>query len=223
MVASIDPPENGELVALVVDDHELFRAGIAGLLMRDCGFTRVFEAGSLDAALEILGENDGISFSSFDLAMPGVDGPYFLQRIRKMFPKVRIAVVSGSGGRDEIILALQAGVHGYVPKTLGISEIAQAFKVILSGGIFVPPLLSEVAGDHHSPAPVRTMRPSDAGTPLTPRQQAVLKLIRSGKSNKEIARELSLTENTVKVHINALYRALGVHNRYGAANAINLV
>jgi DNA-binding NarL/FixJ family response regulator len=222
MAVSTDPPESGKLVALVVDDHELFRAGIATLLKRDCGFAQVFEAGSLDAALQVLGENGGISFSTFDLAMPGVDTPYCLRSVREVFPNVRLAVVSGSGGRDEIILALQAGVHGYVPKTLSISEITQAFKVILSGGIFVPPLLSEVAADRTLPPPVRPPRLSESGGPLTLRQQDVLKLIRAGKSNKEIARELGLSENTVKVHANALYRALGVHNRYGAANAAEL-
>ena len=205
-------------LALVADDHELFRAGMSALLKRDCGFTEVIEVGSFDEALQMLDQHADVSFASFDLVMPGMCDASSLRGVRDAYPQARIAVVSGSGGRDDIMLALQAGVHGYVPKTLGIAEITRAIRMILNGGIYVPSMLAELP----SPAcPAPLVEPSplmEAAVKLTLRQQDVLRLIRGGNSNKEIGRKLHLTENTVKAHANGLYRALGVHNRYGAAS-----
>ncbi|GJE42008.1 LuxR C-terminal-related transcriptional regulator [Methylobacterium soli] len=206
-----------DTIALIADDHELFRAGLSALLKRDCGFASVIEAASLDAAMQILGETPAITFASFDLAMPGVGSALSLRSVREVFPHVRVAVVSGSGDRDDIFLALQAGLHGYVPKTLGIPDITRAFQKILRGEIFVPPLVAELPAQAEPPACTEFARMPEPGVKLTPRQSDVLRLIRCGKSNKEIARSLNLTESTVKVHAVALYRALGVHNRYGAA------
>ncbi|MDR7039262.1 MULTISPECIES: LuxR C-terminal-related transcriptional regulator [Methylobacterium] len=205
-------------VALVADDHELFRAAVADLLKRDCGFTSVIEVGSLDEAMQVLGEHPEISLASFDLAMPGVGNATSLRSVREVFPKVRVVVVTGSGGREDILLALQAGLHGYVPKTLGISEIANAFRTVLAGNIYVPAVVTELPPQPAPPAVAVPARLPELAGKLTPRQQDVLRLIRCGRSNKEIAIALGLTENTVKVHANALYRALGVHNRYGAAH-----
>ncbi|GJE44503.1 LuxR C-terminal-related transcriptional regulator [Methylobacterium soli] len=206
--------------ALVADSHELFRAGVVALLTRECGFGRVIEAGSLDEALMRLDEHAGIRFACFDLAMPGIGTPLNLRSVREVFPRTRIAVIGGSGrggGREEIFLALRAGLHGYVPKALGVDEIAAAFRLILAGGIFVPPSLAELPLPSDWAPSYEPSRPVGTEVRLTPRQQDVLRLIRSGKSNKEIARTLGLTENTVKVHANALYRALGVRDRTGAA------
>jgi DNA-binding NarL/FixJ family response regulator len=205
-----------DTIALIADDHELFRAGLSSLLKRDCGFTSVIEAASLDAAMQVLGENPAITFASFDLAMPGVGSALNLRSVREVFPHVRVAVVSGSGDRDDIFLALQAGLHGYVPKTLGIPDITRAFQKILRGEIFVPPLVAELPAQVEPPPCTELARMAESSVKLTPRQNDVLRLIRCGKSNKEIARTLNLTESTVKVHAVALYRALGVHNRYGA-------
>lgn len=208
-------------IALIADDHELFRAGLSSLLKRDCGFSSVIEAGSLDAAMQVLGENPAITFASFDLAMPGVENALSLRSVREVFPHVRVAVVSGSGGRDDIFLALQAGLHGYVPKTLGVADIVLAFQKIIKGEIFVPPLVADLPPQAELSPGVELPPLPESSTKLTPRQNDVLRLIRCGKSNKEIARSLNLTESTVKVHAVALYRALGVHNRYGAARILD--
>jgi DNA-binding NarL/FixJ family response regulator len=206
-------------LALVADDHELFRAGMSALLKRDCGFTEVIEVGSLDEALQMLDQRAEVAFASFDLAMPGMCNAFSLRGVRDVFPQTRIAVVSGSGGRDDIMLALQAGVHGYVPKTLGTAEITRAIRIILSGNIYVPAMLAELPLQTCPLPPVEPSLLAEAVARLTPRQHDVLRLIRGGNSNKEIGRKLGLTENTVKAHANGLYRALGVHNRYGAAAA----
>ncbi|WP_336491804.1 response regulator transcription factor [Methylobacterium nigriterrae] len=209
-------------VALVADGHDQSRTGIAALLRRDCGVGRVIEAGTLDEALILLDEHSDITFACIDLAMPGVGTPLNLRSVREVFPKVRVAVVTSSGKREEVFLALQAGLHGYVPKALGPPGIARAFRLILDGHIFVPPMLAELPPvPDTAPRFEATRRPA-SDVRLTPRQQDVLRLIRCGKSNKEIARTLGLTENTIKVHANALYRALGVRDRYGAAQRADL-
>lgn len=191
------------------------------LLKRDFNFKTIIEAASLDEAIDQLGRVPDITFASLDLSMPGMNGAASLLEIREIYPEVRIAVVTASERREDILTALDAGVHGFVPKTLGIQEASKAFRLILSGHIFVPAALAIPArkpcseeGPSPSPDPVAKF----AG--LSPRQKDVLNLMSQGLSNKEIARNLDLAEGTVKVHVNALFRALGAHNRVSVVAAL---
>ena len=184
------------------------------------GSALVIEADSLDDALDHIGRTPDLAFASIDLAMPGMNGEASLLGIREEYPDLRLAVITASERREDILLALDAGVHGYIPKTMRIAEIAAALRTILEGRIFVPPMLAT-----KSLQPTR--RAQAVATPaaprlngLSPRQKAVLNLISLGKSNKEIAHELSLAEGTVKVHVSALFRTLGAHNRMSAVAAI---
>jgi DNA-binding NarL/FixJ family response regulator len=204
-------------VALVADDHELFRSGFSIMLKRDCGFGEVIETNTLDEALQVLGERVDITFATLDLAMPGMQSALSLQSVREIFPDLCVAVVTGSRRREDILAALAAGAHGYVLKSWSATEIAEAIQTILSGRIFVPRSLAELPREDFSQAVRNFALPTTPAVHLTQRQQEVLHLIRNGKSNKEIARLLNLTESTVKVHTNGLYRALGVRNRSGAA------
>jgi DNA-binding NarL/FixJ family response regulator len=207
--------------ALIADDHELFRAGLGAMLKRDLGFSEVIETGSLDEAIEHLGRH-AISLACFDLSMPGVGSAGNLQAVREGFPQVRLAVITASTRREDILLALTAGAHGYVPKTLRIGEIADALRLVLAGQVFVPPCLAQPLtpatgqGRAAEKTPARTLKAAE----LTLRQREVLRLMAEGKSNKGIARALDLAEGTVKVHVNALFRTLGVHNRVSAVGAI---
>jgi DNA-binding NarL/FixJ family response regulator len=207
--------------ALIADDDEFFRLAMVGILNRSLGFSEVVETGSLDAALDQLAQRaNGISLALFDLAMPGMEGPGSLSAVRECFPWVKVAVVSGSSERQKILTALEVGVHGYVPKGLGSSELTRAVGMILDGQIYVPPSLAVLDGT--PPRPARAGQDGEAPRParaveLTPRQRDVLALLVEGKSNKEIARQLQLGEGTVKVHMAALLRSLGVQNRAAAA------
>lgn len=208
-------------VALVADDHEVFRSAIATILQRDCGFRTVLQVASMDEAIEKLGEDEAITFATFDLGMPGVRGAESLHSVRQIFPLLRAVVVAGSERREDIFAAMIAGMHGYVPKTLSTIQIARALNMVVDGMIYLPWSVTKLPPTVDYGADLVDMNCppiSSVHGKLTPRQRDVLNCIRAGKSNKEIARALGLTESTVKVHTNALYRTLGVRNRVGAAS-----
>lgn len=209
-------------VALVADDDEFFRVALRAILRGELRFAEVVETASLDEAVVVLSDRNDISLALFDLSMPGMESPASLRAVRDCFPALRTAVVSSSNRRRDILSALEAGVHGYVPKILGVAELARALQLIVDGVIYVPPSianlpsLSEEQEDSKSgPAMARKL----ANAAVTPRQREVLELLVQGKSNKEIARALHLGEGTVKVHMAALFRTLGVSTRAAAAVA----
>jgi DNA-binding NarL/FixJ family response regulator len=209
-------------VALIADDDEFFRMALTTILTSKLGFAEVVQAASLDEAVERLSARSDISLALFDLAMPGMASPANLRAVRECFETLRVAVVSSSKSRRDVLSALEAGVHGYVPKGLGIAELAHALQLIVDGVIYVPASIATLplaekeqpALSGQASAPQRS-----ALTILTPRQRGVLALLVEGKSNKAIARDLDLGEGTVKVHVAALFRSLGVRTRTAAAVA----
>ncbi|MFT3729313.1 MAG: response regulator transcription factor [Terricaulis sp.] len=197
--------------ALVADDHELFRSGMRQLLVDMLGADEVREAETLDQAIEILTNQGAGDLVLVDLRMPGMSGAEALSALRDGFPDAKVAVVSAWEERADIISALSAGVHGYIPKSLPSAEIANALKSILEGRIFVPPTLGRRDAAAMGPA----ARESDVGgsDKLTLRQREVLNELLKGMASKEIARTLDIAEGTVKIHLAAIYRALGVRTR----------
>ena len=205
-------------VAIVVDHHELSRFGISEILKRELAFADVKHAASIHEAVELVGKTPSVSLALFEFTMPGMNRGASLQFIREAFPTLRIAVIAASSNREDILSVLSVGVHGYVPKNLPLADIGHALKLIVSGEVFVPASMAEVPV---TPSPsVVPIAPAfslaaNAGD-LTQRQHDVLRLLIKGMSNKEIAKALDLSPGTVKVHINAVFRALGVRNRAGA-------
>src|SRR5918998_3708861 len=210
-------------VCLIADDDEFFRMALRSILQAKLGFVQVIETGSLDEAIERLSGPDRADLALFDLAMPGMENAASLRAVRECFPDLRIAVVSASSRRSDILQALEAGVHGYVPKSLGAKDLVGALEAIDSGRIYVPASLADVSGEE-APASAQISRrepdePTLSWDGLTPRQRDVLGVLVQGYSNKEIARALNLGEGTVKVHVAALFRGLGVTSRSAAAAA----
>jgi DNA-binding NarL/FixJ family response regulator len=197
--------------ALVADDHELFRSGLKQLLADVFGAADVREAETLDQAIEILTNEGAGDLVLVDLRMPGMNGAEALAALRDGFPEAKIVVVSAWEERADILAALGAGVHGYIPKSLPSAEIAAALRSILEGRIFVPPSM----GRREPGAPATaTATTRDAGQEkLTLRQKEVLAELLKGQASKEIARTLDIAEGTVKIHLAAIYRAFGVRTR----------
>lgn len=205
-------------VALIADDDEFFRDALKNILRDQLAFDEVVETSSFDEAMERLPQRDDISLALFDLAMPGMASAASLRAVRECFPHIRVAIVSASNRREDIILALEAGAHGFVPKGLGIELLVNAVKIIVDGMIYVPPSLTDIDAAAAEPTP-NVLRASDRIFHFTPRQRDVLQLITEGKSNKEIARVLKLGEGTIKVHVAAVFRVLSVSSRAAAAVA----
>ncbi len=203
--------------ALVADDDPFFRIALGALLTGKLRFATVLDVGSLDDALDLLGTRPEISLALFDLSMPGMKNAESLAAVRECAGHVRVAVVSGSSSRADILDALGAGVHGYIPKALGPRELVSALQAVLNGQMYVPPILAQGGSPNPPVAPLSGERAKDALSRLTNRQHEVLKELVAGRSNKEIARRLDLGEGTVKIHVASLLRTLQLPNRAAAA------
>lgn len=204
---------------LIADDHEVTRFGLSQLVRDQLGASRVLEAARFETAVELLDEGD-LELAIVDLGMPGLSGPQELTEVRQARPDVKLVVLSASTMREDILSCLAAGVHGYIIKTEGLDELVGRLRHVLRGEIYVPPRLAEVetvSAARAGPAQVAPLPASEALSRLTPRQTKVLLCLEKGMTNKEIARELGITDRTVKMHLSTIYPLLGVHNRTQAA------
>lgn len=209
------------MTGLIADDDEFFRLALSGIMTFQLGFSRSIETGSFDEAMEQLGNHPETNLALFDLAMPGMTSAANLLAVRECAPHTKLIVVSGSTERRDILLSLEAGVHGYVPKTLGPAELARALQSVMGGTIFVPPSLAEIP---RRPKREKSIFAGSEADPeqalmksLTARQRDVLKLLVQGCANKDIASKLHLGEGTIKIHMASLFRSLKVQNRSAAA------
>ena len=208
--------------ALISDDDDFFRMALTTVLKERLGFSEVLQTANLDAAIEQLASSDAVQLALFDLNMPGMNNWQNLRTVRESFPALRVAVVSGSQDRNDILMALSIGMHGYINKGLGISELTRALQSICAGTVYLPPFLPNIPITPHHPV---SLPNSDWGhqtgdgnlKDFTPRQREVLELLVGGKSNKAMARALNLSEGTVKFHLSAVFRNLGSANRVEAA------
>ncbi len=174
-------------IAVIADDHGMYRMGLAFTLKDRLGFDDVEEAASLDEALSRLGDTDGIALAIFDLSMPGMQSAASLAAVRECYPDLPIAVVSGSDSRTDVLAALAAGVNGFVPKGLKDDDLVAALRTILGGAIYVPATLAQSTG--------HAAEPASSGIDLarlTPRQREVLDLwSRAAPTRRSPARSIS--------------------------------
>lgn len=197
------------LRVLIADDHELFRDGLRTLIEDGLSAEEVRQAGSLDEALDMLAEEAAPDLLILDLRMPGVSGAEAFTALRDALPSTKVVVMSASEDRDDILSSLAGGVHGYIPKSLSASQIEAALRDVLGGRIYAPAAL----GHRASAAPDPSPRNPVSVEGLTTRQRDVLGQLMKGQSSKEIARALAIAEGTVKIHLAAIYRAVGVRTR----------
>jgi DNA-binding NarL/FixJ family response regulator len=207
---------------LLADDHALFRQALRHILSELGPDTTIVDAESLGKALALAQEHADLDLVLLDLKMPDVQGIDSVYAFRERFPSLPIVVLSASEDCEDIEAVLDAGALGFVPKSSPAAVLLGALRLVLEGGVYLPPqLLNRVAP---SPRPVmQQSNPSLSGhgrvDGLTERQLEVLRLLEQGKSNKEIARDLRLSEGTIKIHLAAVFRALNVRNRTEAVLA----
>ena len=208
---------------LVVDDHVLIRQAMHGVLKKLKRDASVLDASNSAEALNIVSHNPDIDLVLLDLSLPDRDGFSVLAELRKRLPQIAIVVLSAVQDRDNVVKALDLGALGFIPKSAQSDVILNALRLVLGGGIYVPP---EILAREEIPLAIpRAERGTSQVTPadlgLTERQLDVLALIMQGKNNKTICRILDLAEPTVKNHVTAILRALKVENRTEAVVAAN--
>lgn len=192
---------------LIADDHALFRDGLALRLEQIAPDAVILQASNYAQIFKIIKNDTDIAIIILDIEMQDMPWMEALQDMRKLLPKTAIVVVSASEDGRTIRTVMSTGVKGYIPKRSDIKVFDNALKLILDGGTYVPPVLI------NNP-PINNLSTKSTGLKtLTNRQSQVLDLIAQGKSNKQIAYDMGVSESTVKLHINALLRSLHVSNR----------
>lgn len=203
-------------VAIVADDNALCGAGLLHIMETCLSFSKVLTCRNFRELAGILGQYQSrVTLAVINYDLPGMKRANGLRRLCETWPSARILVTADGCDRDTILEVFSAGSHGFIPKSSSAPELEQALRATAEGHVFVSPMLM----DQKSP---ELFQPKTAvnGTRLTVRQKEVLELVAAGKSNKQIANALGISEGTVKVHVNAAFRALGVHNRVSATTAL---
>ena len=208
---------------LISDDHALFRRGLRYTLLDNFDTATILEAATFDAAMEIIGSQPDLALASFDLRMPGMQSGRVIREVRQLRPNLPIVMLSGQEDRNTVLMALQMGASGFIPKSLSAESIVAAIHDVLAGRIFIPSTIIDVDRHQEDDAtPLRlvddrkTVQPEGSAFDLsqvTPRQREVLEHLLTGRSSKQIGRDLDLAEGTIKIHLSALFRLLGVRNR----------
>src|SRR5687767_607066 len=198
---------------LIVDDHPLFRDGLAALLRQASPDNLVLQAASAEEALQMVDEQI-IDAVFMDLVMPGLCGEPAIREFARRHPDVPVIVLSSSESPGDVRRVLNAGASGYIPKSATAQTVVSALTLVLSGNVYVPPLLVSAAT---RAADIAANGGPRSLSQLTDRQVDVLRYLRDGLSNKEISASLGIAEKTVKVHIAAIFKTLNVVNRTQAA------
>lgn len=210
------------LNVLVVEDHALVREGILITLQALGENIATFDAADVKAAIEVL-EKKEIDLMILDLMLPGMQGQTFIPVVRRRFPSVRVIVVSALDDAATVARVMQTGVMAFVSKSGSGAELIDALRAVLAGEHYFSPRLRQQGERRY----VINGAARDEGKSLaqchglTPAQARVLELLRDGSSNRHIAELLGVTEGTVKIHVSAIIKALGVTNRAEAALLVN--
>ncbi len=193
---------------LIADDHALFREGLCHVLQELNEQVNILEAADYDSAMQVVSATPNLDLALLDLNMPGKDGFTGLDTFSKEYPTIPFVVLSASSQQSDIQRSIDAGAVGYIPKESTSSVMLSALKLIMAGGIYIPQTLTQQSSHKQNKNNIPD---------LTPRQLDVLKMIMRGHSNKVIAADLNISEATIKMHVTAIFKTLGVSNRTQAA------
>ena len=193
---------------LITDEQSLFRDGLFLRLEQIDNTMTIIQSSGLSEMQDILATNDDIDFLILDIDIAAENATEIIEKIKATYT-VEIIAISSSEDVRKIKKILSLGVKGYIPKKLDSNILSGALKLILDGGTYIPPVFldNSIKNSANSPSNIALQKN------LTNRQSQVLDLIAQGKSNKQIAYDMGVSEATVKLHINALLRSLKVNNR----------
>lgn len=194
---------------LVADDHPLFRAALIQVLRERFAPLQTLEAASAATLGTLLQDHPEVELVLLDLAMPGARGFSALLHVRGEYPQVPVVVISSNDHPRVIRRAQQFGAAGFIPKSAPAEDMAGAIQAVLDGGSWFPPMAAE-RSEADAALAAKLAR-------LTPQQFRVLLCLADGLLNKQIAHELGLAENTVKVHVTAILKKLECYSRTQAA------
>ncbi len=224
---------------LLVDDHPLILSALQTVIQGLGDGVQVVGVGSGRAAREALKADANYDLVLLDLQLGDTSGFDLLSEFRQAYPALPVVVISASDRASDVIRSIDMGAMGFVPKRASNETLFDALRMVMSGGIYVPPMsmgsdgsAGSGQGTHHGSESLDVVgtqasqsdfqtQPSLASLGLTPRQTDVLALLLQGKPNKLIARELGLSVETVKDHVAAVLRALGVNSRTQAVLAVS--
>lgn len=199
---------------ITIDDHPLFRKGLADLIAMEPGLQLIAEAASGEEGVALLRSHQP-ELVLLDLNMKGMDGIATLREIKRYCPDVRVIMLTVSDHEDDVVAALRAGADGYLLKDMEPEDTLVALRQAAAGRLVISERLTELLAyalrhEGHQPSDAH-----QAG--LTEREQQILDLLSQGLSNKMIARKLDITEGTVKVHVKHLLKKLNLRSRVEAA------
>ncbi len=189
---------------LIADDHPLVREGLQHVLKHINSEQVILQAEDYSQAQEIIKQHSDIDLILLDLCMPYMNGMASLYELRQNLPCTPIVIISASDNINDIQGAIKNGANGYIHKSSSHEIMLNALRLILSGGLYLPPQWNT--------------QPSPENNTLTQRQKEVISLIALGKANKEIAREFEISDKTVKAHLSEIFKRLQVSNRTEAVH-----
>lgn len=179
---------------LLVEDYALIRAGMCALMESLPNVKVIASAKNGREALTLL-ETHRPDIVMMDLELPQINGRDATATISKEYPSIRVVILSMHTDQQSVVEALQAGASGYLPKSASNEELQQAIEVVMQGQTYISPTVS-----HHLANYIRQDNPTSKQSPLTARQEEILKLISNGRSTKEIAQELNISIKTAEAH-----------------------
>lgn len=189
---------------LVVDDHPVVREGLIASLEDDPGFQVVGSAGSAEEAVRLAAAQRP-DIILLDLELPGMGGLEAIPHLAAAHAGARVLVLTAYDTDERVLRAIRSGAGGYLLKGASLEEIARAIRTVHGGESYLEPRIASKVVAH--------LHPSRRVASLTDREREVLRLVAAGRSNKQIARQLGITERTVKFHVTSIMNKLGADNR----------
>lgn len=205
---------DSQFTIVIADDHPLFRGALYQAVHMAVSDAQLLEADSIDSLAHLLRDHPEVDLLLLDLKMPGANGFEGLVHLRGQYPDLPIVVVSASEEASVVQQVLRLGALGFIPKSSSMKQLVTALNAVIAGDTWLP------EGVSLRPESEEESSLTSKLASLTPQQYKVLVMLRDGSLNKQIAWELNVSEATIKAHITAIFRKLGVKNRTQAVIAL---